>query len=195
MEFGISNFLPKDVQKVYDYCASKNYVLPSVYEGYYSPIGRHTETELLPLLRKLNIRYHAYGALAGGFLTKSPGFFNSNVEGTRWDINTGAGKMYNSLYNKPCFIEVLLAWEQISKDSGISKADLAYRWVAYNSKLNGEFGDGIVLGASKVVQLKGTLEGLKDGPLEMGVVERIDGIWEGVKSEAIMDNFNREKKS
>ncbi len=128
-------------------------------------------------------------------MTKSSDFFNENAEGTRWDINTGVGKLYNSIYNKPCFIEALVAWDQISKQSGISKADLAYRWVAYNSKLSGRFGDGIVLGASKVEQLRGTLEGLKNGPLEKGVVERIDRIWGNVKEDAIMDNFNKEKRS
>jgi len=53
--FGLSNFLAKDVQKIYDVCQREGYVLPSVYQGDYSAIARKQEEELLPLLRKLGI--------------------------------------------------------------------------------------------------------------------------------------------
>jgi len=74
-QFGLSNFLPAQVQEVYTHCKSQNYVLPTIYEGHYNPISRHAETALLPLLRDLGISFYAYGALAGGFLTKSEEFF------------------------------------------------------------------------------------------------------------------------
>lgn len=183
------------MQKVYDYCSSEKCVLPTVYEGHYSPVSRHVETELLPLLRKWNISFNAYGALAGGFLTKSPEFFTNSAAGTRWDKSTGVGKLYHSLYNKPSFIKALAVWEKISKVSGLSQADLAYRWVAYNSKLTVEHGDGILLGARSPEQLQLTLDGLKDGPLGKTVAQRIDEVWESVKDETIMENFNREKRA
>jgi hypothetical protein len=44
----------------------------------------------------------------------------------------------------------------------------------------------IVLGSSGPQQLRKTLEGLKAGPLPQEVVERIEGIWEAVKEEAIL---------
>lgn len=103
--------------------------------------------------------------------------------------------MYHSLYNKPTFIKALTVWEEISNDSGISQADLAYRWVAYNSKLTAGHGDGIVLGARNPEQLQQTLEGLEHGPLDKIISQRIDEVWESVKDDAIMDNFNGVKRS
>jgi diketogulonate reductase-like aldo/keto reductase len=53
--FGLSNFLAKDVQRIYDVCKREGYPLPTVYQGDYSAIARKQEEELLPLLRKLGI--------------------------------------------------------------------------------------------------------------------------------------------
>lgn len=140
--------------------------------------------------------YYVYGALAGGFLVKSPSFFTgSNTDNTvRWDKSNSLGQFYNALYNRPKLLEILDKWETISNESGVSKADLSYRWVAYNSAIDGAKGDGILLGASNAEQLRDTLRGLEDGPLDGWVVDRIDQIWEKVKDEAILDNFNKDTK-
>lgn len=68
--------------------------------------------------------------------------------------------MYGS---KPAYLEALGEWEAIAKDVGCSRADLAYRWVTYNSPLKPEFGDAIIVGASRLEQFEQTLEGLKVG--------------------------------
>jgi len=62
--------------------------------------------------------------------------------------------------------------------------------VAHNSALRGREGDGVIVGAMRPEQLEQTLGWLRDGPLEEGVVRRIEGIWEDVKDEAAFDNFN-----
>lgn len=51
-------------------------------------------------------------------------------------------------------------------------------------------GDGLIVGAMRPEQLEETLGWLGDGPLEEGVVRRIEAVWEGVKAEAALDNFN-----
>jgi aflatoxin B1 aldehyde reductase len=187
--FGISNFLPAEVQAVHDYMSAHHYILPTVYEGNYNPIGRHAETALFPLLRDLGMTFNAYAALAGGFLMKSQDEIMNG--GGRWDLSTPVGQMHHRWYNKPKLLESLTIWDTISKDSGISKADLSYRWVAYHSQLGKGMGqDGIVLGASSSQQLKKTLEGLRAGPLPETVVERIDDVWDTVKEDAILDNYN-----
>ena len=66
--------------------------------------------------------------------------------------------------------------------------------VAYNSSLRAELGDGIIMGSSSPGQLTLTLECLADGPLEKAVADRIDEIWDSVKDEAVLDNFNMELK-
>lgn len=135
----------------------------------------------------------AYAALAGGFLTKSPEFI-AESKATRWDRSTRLGQLYHTLYNKPKLLDALKTWEEISRESGIPKAALSYRWVTYNSSLRAELGDGVVLGASSPEQLRLSLEYLEDGPLEKEVADRIDEVWNSVKDEAVLDNFNTELK-
>ncbi|KAF9239049.1 hypothetical protein DTO006G1_4744 [Penicillium roqueforti] len=187
--FGLSNFRADEVEEVIRICKEKGYVLPSVYQGNYNAISRLIETELFPVLRRHNIRFYAYSPIAGGFLTKSKEALLNGGQG-RWDSSTPIGQLYNRLYNTPSLLEALDLWDQLSKDSGVSKAELAYRWVAFHSQIQSALGDAVVVGASSVSQLKNTLAILRKGPLEEGVVRRIDGIWETIKDDAVLDNFN-----
>lgn len=82
-------------------------------------------------------------------------------------------------------------WSSIADEVGCSRAELAYRWVAYHSALKADLGDGVIVGASSIKQLEGTLEGLEHGPLPQEAAKKIDGLWEGVKGEAPVDNFHR----
>lgn len=184
--FGLSNFTPQQVQEAYDVAAEKGYVKPTVYQGNYSPVARHLETILFPTLRKLGIAFYAYSPLAGGFLTKTPA-----------DLDAGAGRfndqalggMYSRLYDKPSLRAALGEWNAIAEAEGVSKAELAYRWVGYNSALKAELGDAVIFGASKISQIEQTAGGLKKGSLSKEAVERIDKIWESVKKDAPVDNF------
>lgn len=188
--FGLSNFLPEQVQEAYDVAKAKGWVLPTVYQGNYNPVARRIEADLFPVLRKLGIAFFAYSPLAGGFLTKTAEDVHNGAKGGRFDKESRIGQMYQKLYNKPSLLEALEKWERISDKSGISKAALAYRWVTYNSYLKKEHGDGIILGASRPHQLLTTLQALNEGPLPESVEKEIDEIWNTVKDEAPLDNFN-----
>ncbi|KAF2646790.1 aflatoxin B1 aldehyde reductase-like protein member 2 [Massarina eburnea CBS 473.64] len=184
--FGISNFTAEQVETVYSIAKEKGYVLPSVFQGNYNPIGRHSEAKLLPTLRKLNIPFYAYSPLAGGFLTKSVA-----------DINAGAGRfndqwaggLYNKLYNHPALRAALEDWEKIAEKEGVSKAELAYRWVANDSALSGEKGDGVIFGGSSLKQIEQTAKALGKGGLSEEAKKGIEEIWEKVKGEAPIDNY------
>ena len=76
-------------------------------------------------------------------------------------------------------------------EEGCSRADLAYRWIACNSALNPERGDGVVVGASRLQKLEQTLQGLGTGPLKEESVKKIDELWEGIESEALLDKISR----
>lgn len=185
--FGLSNFKAEDVQRVYDICKEKGYPLPSVYQGNYSAVARRQESELFPTLRKLGISFYAYSPMAGGFLTKTK---QDVLDGKgRFDVSTPIGKMYSWLYSRPAYLEALAKWEQIAKDEGVSRADLAYRWVKYNSPLKPDHGDAIIVGSSSVKQLKETLDTINKGPLSDKAAKAIDELWEGVKHEAPVDNY------
>lgn len=187
--FGLSNYLAEEIEEVIRICREKNYVVPSVYQGNYSAVARRGEKLIFPTLRKHNISFYAYSPIAGGFLTKDVATLVSGGEG-RWDPNSLYGGLYNSLFNKPDMLKGLEQWEKISKDSGISKAELAYRWVAYNSILKEELGDGVIVGSRNVEQLKQTLAALSKGPLSADIAAQIEQVWKIVEADSPLDTFN-----
>jgi aflatoxin B1 aldehyde reductase len=152
-------------------------------------VGRLPETVLLPTLRKLGIAYYAYSPIAGGFLAKT----RQQVEDGdgRFDPSTPSGQLYISLYRKPSYLDALDTWGKIAEDSRISKAELAYRWVTYHSELNAEKGDSIIFGARNQDQVTETIGFIRAGPLPNDIVDRVNAIWDGIKHEAPLDNFNR----
>lgn len=167
--FGLSNYPPADVQKVYEVCKANNFVLPSVYQGNYSALARAQEQQLLPLLRKLNIAFYAYSPIAGGFLTKTREQIESGT--TRFSPDQMYG-LYHKMYVKDVFLQALEEWASIAIEAGVSKAELAYRWVRFNSALKPEYGDSVVIGASSAVQLEETLKACAKGPLSERAIER-----------------------
>lgn len=186
--FGLSNFLPNEVEDVIRVAQEKGYVLPTVYQGNYSAVARKVEEELFPVLRKYNMSFYAYSPIAGGFLTKTR---EQVLEGgKRFNPDTPMGRIYATLYRKPAFLDALDKWGEISSEFGISKAELAYRWVAYNSVLREENGDAIIIGASTLDQLNETIKGLRNGALPEAAVRQIASVWDLIKNDAGLDNFN-----
>ncbi|KAF7557607.1 hypothetical protein G7Z17_g540 [Cylindrodendrum hubeiense] len=186
--FGLSNFLTNEVEDVIRVATEKGYVLPTVYQGNYSAVARKVEDTLFPLLRKHNIAFYAYSPIAGGFLAKTRA---QVLEGAaRFDPESPVGKIYSTLYNKPTFLDALDKWGAISSENAIPKAELAYRWIAYHSALSKDYGDGIIVGARTPDQLTETIVGLRNGPLPEKAVEEIQGVWDIIKDDAGLDNFN-----
>lgn len=186
-KFGLSNYTPAQVQAVYDVCKEKGYVLPTVYQGLYSPVNRKAEEELLPLLRKLGIAFNSYSPLAGGFLTKSRTYVQ-NGEG-RFDKTSFAG-LYGKLYDTPAYLDALEEWEKIADEEDVSKAAMAYRWVNYHSPLKPDFGDGMIIGG-RLTQLSQLFQALNDGPLSDSAAGKIEQLWKKLAPHAqFMDNFD-----
>ena len=98
--------------------------------------------------------------------------------------------MYHGMYAKPTLLEALAEWEEIAKEEGVPKAELAYRWVAHNSPLDSKYGDGIIVGASSFEQLEQTLASCNQGPLSDKAVKRIDEVWKKIEHEAPLDNYH-----
>ncbi|MCJ1356558.1 MAG: hypothetical protein MMC33_006553 [Icmadophila ericetorum] len=188
--FGISNYLPADVQKIYDIQASAHSVLPTVFQGNYNAVSRHVEDDLFPLLHKLGISFYAYSPIAGGFLIKDSAQLRSKEVEGRFNGETWLKDMYTSLYGKESLYQAVDQWGVIAKDAGISKAALAYRWITYHSALSKEHGDGVIFGASKLSQLEETLAAIDVGPLDAETAKRASGIWEAIKKDAPRDNYH-----
>ncbi len=131
--------------------------------------------------------FYAYSPLAGGFLTKT----KKQIEEGAGRFNKDAlGGMYSKLYSRPSHLEALAEWEKVAKEEGVGAAELAYRWVTYNSPLKKENGDAIIFGASSLEQVKKTLGFINSGPLSEKAVKGIDEVWNKVKDEAPLDNYH-----
>jgi aryl-alcohol dehydrogenase-like predicted oxidoreductase len=189
--FGLSNFSASQVQEAYDFAKAHDYVLPTVYQGNYSPVTRRQETDLFPTLRKLGIAFYAYSPMAGGFLTKTKEAIIDGADAGRFSNNgIPIAKMYRSMYMKPAYLNALDEWAAAAEEEGVSKAELAYRWVSYHSPLKPGQGDAIIFGARNNEQAVQTVQGLKKGPLKESVLRKIDDVWEKIKHEAPVDNFH-----
>lgn len=185
--FGLSNFNVEQVLAVYNHCKQNDYILPTVYQGNFNPVARHLEFDLLPTLRELGISFYAYSPIAGGFLTKTK---QQAIDGAgRFNPNAGVG-IYVKMYVRPSLLEALDRWGEIADKAGCSRAELAYRWVKYNCALKKQHGDALIIGASTNQQLEETLACLKTGPLSADVASQIDALWDLVKHEAPVDNYN-----
>lgn len=188
--FGVSNFSAEEVRALHAYARERGYVLPTVYQGNYNAISRVVEATLFPVLRELGIVFYAYSPIAGGFLTKSRSALEEGTGVGRFTKgDAGVGRLYRTLYMKPRLLEGLDKWEEVASLQGVPKAELAYRWVYYHSSIKPELGDTVILGAGKAEQITQTVESLKRGPLKPEVVRSIDEIWELVKEDAFVDNF------
>ncbi|KAJ7032122.1 aldehyde reductase [Mycena alexandri] len=187
--FGLSNFAAADVQRVYDICKEKGYPLPTVYQSNYSAVARKNEAVLIPLLRKLGIAFYVYSPIAGGLLTKTATQLREGAG--RFSKEDGMGGLYAGLYNKPSYYTALDLWAEAAKEAGCSKAELAYRWVAFDSAVDAKYGDAVIFGASKHSQVADTIAWLKRGSVGEKAKAKIDEIWKVVEHEAPVDNYNK----
>ena len=189
--FGVSNFSPEETRALHEYARAKGYVLPTVYQGNYNAVSRLIDDTLFPVLRELGIAFYAYSPVAGGFLTKTKAALEAGTADGRFkkDHEAPVAKMYHDFYYKPKLLEGLGRWEALAEQQGVPRAELAYRWVYYHSQLKQDLGDVVIVGASKPEQITQTVEGIRRGPLKPEVVKGIEEVWQLVKDEAIVDNF------
>ncbi|KAB5554616.1 NADP-dependent oxidoreductase domain-containing protein [Coniochaeta sp. 2T2.1] len=172
-KFGLSNFFPAQVRAWLAICEEKYYVKPTVYQGIYNLIIREFEQELIPLLREHGIAFHAWQALAAGFLS-GKATTGRGVEGTRYDSAHPFGPFVRKKYDRLQYHNAVKRLLDAVEPHGIAPTEAALRWLCYHSAL-GE-GDGIILGASKLEQVRQNVEAVARGPLPDGVIGVIEEV-------------------
>eukprot|EP00948_MAST-09A_sp_MAST-9A-sp1_P004162 g4162.t1 len=169
VRFGLSNFTAWEVVYIHNYMKSKNYIVPTVYQGMYNAITRQVETALLPALRKLKMSFYAYNPLAGGMLcgkyTKKAVKEDGVHEG-RFNEDLAWGQAYQKRFMQDCQFDAIELIRQAvttdkdaqgdksSDEGGVSPTSImtsaALQWLQSHSKLSSEYGDAIIIGASKM---------------------------------------------
>ena len=149
-ELGLSNFPAWMVADVWHICDKHGWVKPTVFEGIYNPLTRKAEVELNACLNQFGIRFYAYNPMAGGLLTGRYGKFEDAPTDGRFTHRPN----YQGRYWKKSYFDAVEIIKETAGKYGISTVEATYRWLAYHSMLNGERGDAILIGASKLHHLQ-----------------------------------------
>lgn len=168
--WGVANHPPETLRAMLDVCEREGLVLPRWYQGTYSLLSRGAEDAVFPLLRERGLSFLASHALASGFLTGK----HVDAEGNPTGRFAGGG------YAVPEVAAAMKTFVAGCEAHGLLPVEVASRWIAHHSALNEE--DGIVLGASKLVQVGETVAHIRKGPLPTPVVASAEELWQAVKS-------------
>jgi len=186
-QLGLSNYSAWLVNEVVNVCKTNSWLLPTVYQGMYSGVTRQVEEELLPCLRYHGIAFYAYSPLGGGILSGKYKFEQQEEKSITKGRFNGVGwdKVYRDRYwHTEHFqamerLKALLA-EHHGEDVGVAEA--AFRWIYLHSALDGGKGDCVVLGASRMEQIKMNMDlSTKAEPLAEPVVKFFDEWWKSTK--------------
>ncbi|KAJ7822276.1 aldehyde reductase [Mycena olivaceomarginata] len=184
---------PRTCSAVYDIAKAKGYPLPAVYQANYNPVARKQEVDLVPTLRRLGIAFYGLQPHRRRPAHQDPR--SSCTRAARAPAASQRGHQlegrYNGLYNKPSYYRALDLWGEAAEEAGASRAELAYRWVAFDSAVDAKYGDAVVFGASKHAQIPETLAWLKRGSVGEAAKAKIDEIWKVIEHEAPLDNYNQ----
>ncbi|KAJ8400745.1 hypothetical protein AAFF_G00395140 [Aldrovandia affinis] len=187
-ELGLSNYASWEVAEICCICKHNGWVVPTVYQGMYNATTRQVETELLPCLRNYGIRFFAYNPLAGGLLTGKYHYQDQDStqpEG-RFFGNSWAGAYRDRYWKKNHFQGIDLVTNALEAAYGAQKPSMtaaALRWMYHHSHLQGERGDGVIVGMSSMEQLEQNLSATQEGPLDPTVVQAFKQAWDLVAHE------------
>lgn len=179
-ELGLSNYPAWMVAEVCSICDRNGWIMPTVFEGIYNPLTRKAENELNDCLNHFGIRFYAYNPLCGGLLTGRYEKYEENPDSGRFNHRPN----YKGRYWKKSYFEAVNLIKEISESKGITSIEATYRWLAYHSMLNGERGDSIIIGASKIKHLLQNMDTIKAGPLPQDVIDVFENAWNIVKGDS-----------
>jgi len=180
-DFGLSNYAAWQVAEIAEICKTYGWMQPNVYQGMYNALTRDVERELFPCLRNYDIKFYAYNPLAGGFLTGKHTKLEQIPEQGRFGTFDG----YQERYWKQEYFNVIQQFNKICEDENIAPTNAALRWLLHHSGLSREYGDGIILGASKLEHLQANLLACEQAELPKNILAALDEGWEIVKPNCI----------
>jgi aflatoxin B1 aldehyde reductase len=179
-EFGLSNYPAWLVVEIWHLCSKHGWIKPSVYQGRYNGLSRNVESELIPALRHVNMRFYAYNPLAGGMLTGKHLIFEELPQTGRF----ARLKSYRERYWKKSYFDAVNLLSKKCIEHNIQPVEAAFRWLAYHSLLKSQTQDGIIIGASSREQLIQNMSAVMKGSLPHEISEAFDSAWIEAKPES-----------
>ncbi|MDQ3667945.1 MAG: aldo/keto reductase [Acidobacteriota bacterium] len=166
-----SNYASWQVGQMVSLAQREIYQPASIAQQMYNLVARGLEQEFVPMAKELSVSIIAYNPLAGGLLTGKH-HSTSVTPGTRFDQNT----MYQDRYWHEQNFRAIETLQSIAQKAGRSLISLSLNWLMHHTVL-----DCVILGASKLEQLKQNLNLLDEGPLLPEVVELCDEVWKDLR--------------
>jgi len=180
-ELGLSNFASWEVSEVFTICKENNWVLPTVYQGMYNCLTRQVEKELFPCLRHFRMKFYAYNPLAGGILTGKHKFEDIDKQETgrffgsqKWSVAYRERFWKNDVFSAVDKIQTTLN-EVYGEEVKITEAVI--RWLYHHSVLDGNLGDGVIIGCSNIKHMEENVKYAMKGELDPKVVKSIEECW------------------
>jgi aryl-alcohol dehydrogenase-like predicted oxidoreductase len=166
-EFAVSNYSAWRIAQMQTLAEKKGMPGPAAVQPMYNLLARRIEAELLPMCRELGILSIAYNPLAGGMLTgKHVAVEDQPPSGTRFDNNEAYRNRYWHKENFAAVERLKVAAE------GRSLISVALAWM-----LNHTTVDCVILGASRLEQLKQNLDAAASGPLSPELLAACEEVW------------------
>ena len=175
--FGLSNYAAWQVAEIVEICRCRGWMVPCVYQGMYNALTRDVERELFQCLRNFNISFYAFNPLAGGLLTGKHKNFGQSPDSGRFVKHD----TYMERYWKSDYFSVLDDFVDACERLSIAPGAAALRWLVHHSMMSAEKGDGVILGASKLIHFKENIEWMGAGRLPEELLEILDSGWEKIR--------------
>lgn len=176
------------LQEWLEVAKDQGYVKPNVFQGQYNILSRTYETTLFPLLRKHGIAFVAFSPLAGGFLTGKVTLSTGpeDLKGTRFEVSDTnmIGRAGRNWYDKESMHTAIRTMDELCRTHKVEMSDAAVRWLVHHSLLDGEKGDGVVIGPKNNTQLEKYGAAYKAGPLPEELAQGLSDLWVGVEDDA-----------
>jgi aryl-alcohol dehydrogenase (NADP+) len=174
-----SNYAAWQVVEMQWICAEKKYQPIVVSQPMYNLLARGIEAEFLPMSKAFSIANVVYNPLAGGLLTGKHSAAEP-IQGSRFDKN----KMYLDRYWHADDFSAVEAVRDIAQKAGRSMVSLALCWLLHHTAI-----ECVILGASKLEQLKQNLAAAEEGALDAETLAALDKVWERLRG--VTPKYNR----
>lgn len=179
---GVSNFAAWQIADVIYTAREVGAPEPVVAQQLYNLVGRRLEEEYLEFAATHNIHTMVYNPLGGGLLTGKHSFDVKPAEGRFGDSKMA--EIYTQRYWDRQLFDAIGELSRIAADAGVSLAELSLRWLAYHDGVG-----SMLLGGSKVEQLRANIAAVANGPLPADVIEACDAV--GTSLRGPMPAYNR----
>lgn len=179
---GVSNFAAWQIADVIAIAKEIGAPRPVVAQQLYNLVARRVEEEYVEFASTHDIHTMVYNPLGGGLLTGRYIYESKPSEG-RFGDSTIAESYTRRYWDKQLF-EAVKSLSSIAALAGIAPFEMALRWLVFRDSVG-----SVLLGASKVQQLRANIAAVASGPLEPDVVDACDAV--GVSLRGPMPRYNR----